>query len=178
MCYSRIDYVRNVRRRETLAQQGRGATERGSVPNFQSKIGDRPRCAGFSLVELMVVIVIIGLLAGVATMSVRSYLIRGKQGVARLEIAKICQAIDTFYSEYDRYPTNEEGIAALAAKTNEFPDGLLNKTPVDPWGQAYEYVQPGRNAPYEVVSYGADHREGGTGADGDLSSADVEPAKR
>jgi general secretion pathway protein G len=131
---------------------------------------------GFSLVELMVVIVIIGLLAGVATMSVRSYLVRGKQGVARLEIAKICQAIDTFYSQFDRYPTNDEGLAILAAKTQEFPDGLLNKIPIDPWGQPYQYNQPGRNTPYEVISYGGDHREGGTGADADLSSADVQQA--
>jgi general secretion pathway protein G len=140
---------------------------------------NRPRGShrsGFSLVELMVVIVIIGLLAGVATMSVRSYLIRGKQGVAKLEIAKIAQAIDTFYSQFDRYPTNDEGLAILAAKSKEFPDGLLNKTPVDPWGQAYQYNQPGRNAPYEVICYGADHREGGAGADADLSNTDVQQA--
>jgi general secretion pathway protein G len=136
----------------------------------------RLRRGGFSLIELMVVIVIIGLLAGVATMSVRSYLIRGKQGVAKLEIAKIAQAIDTFYSQFDRYPTNDEGLAILAAKSKEFPDGLLNKTPVDPWGQAYQYNQPGRSAPYDVICYGADHREGGTGADADLSNTDVQQA--
>jgi general secretion pathway protein G len=136
----------------------------------------RLRRSGFSLVELMVVIVIIGLLAGVATMSVRSYLIRGKQGVARLEIAKIGQAIDTFYSQFDRYPTNDEGLAILAAKSKEFSDGLLNKTPIDPWGQPYQYNQPGRNAPYEVICYGADHREGGAGADADLSNTDLQQA--
>jgi general secretion pathway protein G len=131
---------------------------------------------GFSLVELMVVIVIIGLLSGVVTISVRSYLIRGKQTVARMEIAKIAQAIDTFYGQFDRYPTNEEGIAALAEKSSAFPDGLLNKLPLDPWGNAYEYTYPGRNGPYEVMSYGADHQEGGTGADGDLSNIDIEVA--
>jgi general secretion pathway protein G len=124
----------------------------------------------------MVVIVIVGLLAGVVTMSVRSYLVRGKQGVAKLEIAKICQAIDTFYSQFDRYPTNDEGLAILAQKTDAFPDGLLNKLPVDPWGHTYEYNQPGRNGPYEVISYGADHREGGTGAEADLSNMDVAQA--
>src|SRR5579872_7562448 len=87
----------------------------------------------FSLVELMVVIVIIGLLAGVATISVRSYLVRGKQNVARLEISKICQALETFYGHFDHYPTAEEGIAALATKSDAFPDGLLNKVPLDPW---------------------------------------------
>lgn len=128
---------------------------------------------GFTLVELMVVIVIIGLLAGVVTVSVRSYLIRSRQNVAKLEIAKICQALDTFYSQYDQYPTNEKGITALTEKSKAFPDGLLNKMPVDPWGHPYEYQTPGRNGIYEVRSYGADHREGGTGADTDISSDDL-----
>jgi general secretion pathway protein G len=128
---------------------------------------------GFSLPELMVVIVIIGLLAGVATISVRSYLVRGKQNIAKMEIAKICEALDAFYAHYDRYPTAEEGIAALAAKTTAFPDGLLSKVPKDPWGYPYEYVVPGGSGPYEVVCYGGDHRQGGTGGDADISSVDL-----
>lgn len=127
---------------------------------------------GFTLVELMVVIVIIGLLAGVVTMSVRSYLIRSRQNVAKLEIAKICQALDTFYSHFDKYPANEKGIGALTEKSTAFPEGLLNKMPLDPWGHPYEYQSPGRKGAYEVISYGADHREGGTGADTDISSDD------
>lgn len=142
-----------------------------------SKRWCRPKRAGFSLVEIMVVIVIIGLLSGVVTVSVRTYLIKGKQTVARMEIAKVAQAIDTFYGHFDRYPTNEEGIGVLAQKTDAFPDGLLNKLPVDPWGYAYEYNYPGRNGPYDLVSYGADHAEGGTGADADLTSVDVEVAR-
>lgn len=122
----------------------------------------------------MVVIVIIGLLAGTVTISVRSYLIRGKQSVARVEIAKICLAIDTFYSEYDRYPTSDEGIAILLEKNDAFADGLLSKQPVDPWKRPYEYIYPGNSTPYEVICYGADHQEGGTGADKDLSNADVQ----
>ncbi|HXY33207.1 MAG TPA: type II secretion system major pseudopilin GspG [Planctomycetaceae bacterium] len=131
------------------------------------------RRSAFSLVELMVVIVIMGLLAGVATISVRTYLIRGKQNVARLEISKICQAIDTFYGQFDRYPTPDEGIAILATKSDAFPDGLLSKPPIDPWGHPYEYLVPGRSGPYEVICYGADHREGGSGADADISSSDL-----
>jgi general secretion pathway protein G len=127
----------------------------------------------FSLVELMVVIVIIGLLAGVSTISVRTYLIHSKQNVAKLEISKICQALDTFYGQFDRYPTADEGIAVLGSKSDAFPDGLMNKVPVDPWGHPYEYLCPGRTGPYEVICYGADHREGGTGADADFSSSDL-----
>lgn len=128
------------------------------------------RRGGFTLAELMVVIVIIGLLAGVVTISVRSYLTRSRQNVAKMEIAKICQALDTFYSQYDRYPSNDKGLAALTEKTAAFTDGLLTKLPVDPWGNPYEYQSPGRKGPYEVIAYGADHREGGTGADADISS--------
>jgi general secretion pathway protein G len=124
----------------------------------------------------MVVIVIIGLLSGVVTVSVRSYLTRGKQTVARVEIAKIAQAIDTFYSHFNRYPTNEEGLSVLLEKTDAFPDGLINKLPIDPWGHAYEYNYPGHEAPYDLVSYGADHQEGGTGAEADLSNTEVEVA--
>jgi general secretion pathway protein G len=134
----------------------------------------RRRCrAGFSLPELMVVIVIIGLLAGVATISVRTYLVRGKQNIAKMEIAKICEALDAFYAHYDRYPTSEEGIAVLAAKTSAFPDGLLSKVPNDPWGYPYEYVVPGSSGPYEVICYGGDHRQGGSGGDADISSVNL-----
>jgi len=129
---------------------------------------------GFTLVELMVVIVIIGLLAGAVTMSVRSYLIRGKQSVARMEIAKICQALETYYAVHDRFPSTENGIAELAEDSEEFPDGLLNKLPKDPWGNAYVYQQPGRDGPYEVICYGADKQEGGEKADKDISSEEIE----
>lgn len=133
---------------------------------------DRRRAA-FSLVELMVVIVIIGLLASVVTFSVRSYLIRSKQNVAKLEISKMSQAIETFYTSFDRYPTNEEGLAVLAAELEEYPDGLLSFVPDDPWGHAYEYVSPGRTEAFDIICYGADHQEGGTAADKDLRSDEI-----
>lgn len=133
----------------------------------------RCRQSGFTLVELMVVIVILGLLSGVATMSVRSYLIRSKQSVAKMEISKVCQALETFYTTYDRYPTNQEGLAALAQPSDEFAEGILTFLPVDPWGNPYEYVSPGKASPYDVICYGADHREGGTGADKDLTSSEI-----
>lgn len=131
----------------------------------------RDQRAAFSLVELMVVIVIIGLLAGTATVSVRSYLVRSKQNVAKSEIAKVVQALETYYAEYDSYPTTDEGLDALTEPSEAFTDGLLTTLPNDPWGNAYEYLNPGRDTAYEVISYGADSREGGDGADKDFSSA-------
>ncbi|MCG8651298.1 MAG: type II secretion system major pseudopilin GspG [Pirellulales bacterium] len=128
-----------------------------------------PRHA-FSLVELMVVIVILGLISGVVTMSVRSYLISSKQNIAKLEISKICQAVETFYTTYDRYPTSQEGLAVLSQPSEEFAEGILTFVPLDPWDNPYEYVSPGKTKPYDVICYGADHQEGGTGADRDLSS--------
>jgi general secretion pathway protein G len=128
------------------------------------------RRRAFSLVELMVVIVIIGLLSTVVTISVRSYLITSKQNVAKMEIAKIASALDTFFAQHDRYPSTNEGLKSLVEKSEEFPEGLLTTMPVDPWGEEYDYICPAGDQPYEVVSYGADHREGGQGADSDLSS--------
>lgn len=130
--------------------------------------------AAFTLVELMVVIVIIGLLAGAATVSVRSYLIRGKQSVARMEIAKICQALETYYTAYDRYPPSDQGIEFLVEESEAFPDGLINKVPKDPWGNVYVYLQPGRESDFEVISYGADNQQGGQGADRDITNLDLE----
>lgn len=128
----------------------------------------------FSLVELMVVIVIIGLLAGTVTVGIRSYLVRSKQNVAKMEISKICQAIESFYLEYDRYPTNEEGLEILLQVSDRFPEPLLDRLPSDPWKHPYEYLETGTTPPYEVVSYGADGREGGTGTEADITSKDLQ----
>jgi general secretion pathway protein G len=128
----------------------------------------------FSLIELMVVIVIIGMLAGLVTVSVRSYLINAKQSVARVDIGKLTQALDTFYTAYNRFPTNEEGLSVLTSKTDEFTEGIIPKLRNDPWGHPYEYVVPGRNEAFDIISYGADHREGGSGADKDIRSDELE----
>jgi general secretion pathway protein G len=137
-----------------------------------------PSVGGFSLVEVMVVVVIIGILAGLVAVRTRSYLIASKQNAAKVEIAKITQALDTFYAAHDRYPANEEGLQVLTQKSTAFTDGLLNKVPLDPWKHAYQYNCPGRKSAYEVICLGADGREGGEGAERDISSEDLEtPAK-
>lgn len=132
-----------------------------------------PFRAGFSLVELMVVIVIIGLLAGVVTFSVRTQMIRSKQNIAKVEISKMMQAMESFYADNDRYPTNEEGLKTLVEETEQYPAGLLSKISDDPWGNPYEYHSPGRDAAFDIISYGADHREGGSGADKDIRSDEI-----
>jgi general secretion pathway protein G len=135
---------------------------------------NRARNSAFSLVELIVVMVIIGLLASLVAIRTRSYLISSKQNAARAEIATIVKALETFYADQSRYPTNEEGIAILAEPTASFPAGFLDKVPNDPWKNPYEYVSPGSNGPYEVLCLGGDGREGGEGADLDISSDDLD----
>ncbi len=132
----------------------------------------RPR-GGFSLVELIVVMVIIGMLAGIVTLSTRSYLISAKQNTARAEISTLVNAIDTFYAHHGSYPTNEQGLQVLTQPTDDAPDGYIRKLPKDPWKRDYEYNSPGRDgAAYEVICLGADGREGGEGENRDISSND------
>jgi general secretion pathway protein G len=128
-----------------------------------------PRRA-FSLVELMVVMIIIGLLSSLVAVQTRSYLIASKQNAARAEIATMVSALESFYADQSRYPTNDEGIEILTQGTKSFPDGFLKKLPLDPWRNPYEYVSPGANSPFEIVCLGADGREGGEGGDADITS--------
>lgn len=126
----------------------------------------------FSLVEIMIVIVIIGLLAGVVTVNVRSYLTKAKQNVARQDIAVIVSSLDQFWAETGRYPSNEEGLGVLTQSTGNFAEPLIKRSDglLDPWGNPYQYTSPGPVGPYEVSSLGADGQEGGDAVNGDISS--------
>jgi general secretion pathway protein G len=131
----------------------------------------RARRAGFSLVELTAVLALMAILASVVTLSVRPIMTKGKQNAARAEIGNICSALETFNTLYGRYPTNDEGLAILTQKTDKLPEGLLKEVPSDPWGHPYQYNVPGQESqPYEVICFGADGKEGGDGADADISS--------
>jgi general secretion pathway protein G len=131
------------------------------------------RSRAFSLIEFTLVLALIGLLAGIVTFSARAVMTRGKQNAARGEIATICTALETFYTAYGRYPSNDEGLSILTKKTEKFAEPLLAQVPVDPWSRAYVYIQPGRGHAYEVICLGADGREGGEGADADIVSWDL-----
>ena len=128
------------------------------------------RRQGFSLVEIMVVLVIIGLLAGVVTLNVRNHMVAGRQNTAKLEVSTICDALDTFNTVHGRFPSNEEGLAVLTQPTDKLPEALLTQAPIDPWGNPYQYNYPGQNGTYDVICYGADGREGGEGAEKDIQS--------
>ena len=131
--------------------------------------------SGFSLVELLGVLVILSLLATLVTLGVQSHLLRSRQKVARMDLAAICDGLDVFHSEISRYPTDEEGLSILYDKTEKFPDGIMNRrsSAKDPWSHDYVYVADGDDGNFLVVCYGADGRESGTGANADITSRDL-----
>ena len=116
--------------------------------------------------------VILSMLAGLVAVQTRSYLIASKQNAARAEIATISQALESYYADQGRYPTTDEGLAVLVEGTATFGK-FLNKIPRDPWKRPYEYLAPGRTAPYEIVSFGEDGEEGGEGPNLDISSENL-----
>jgi len=122
---------------------------------------------GFSLVEVMIVVVIIGLMAGVVAYATTGYMERAKKQRARSDIATYAGAIDSFYLARGRYPTNQEGLAVLVP---DFIKVLQN----DPWGHPYQFVEPGKDRPFDLISYGADGREGGSDADADITNWDAD----
>lgn len=121
------------------------------------------RRAGFTFIEVMVVVVIIGMLAGAVTLKVSSYMDKSKINRAKADIALIVKAIEADSLD-GQYPGNSEGLSNVQVK---------NKT--DPWGNAYQYNSPGQeDRPYEVFSFGADGRPGGQDADADIYSWQVQ----
>ena len=120
---------------------------------------------GFSLVELMVVIVIIGLLATIVIINVMPAADRAANTKARADIATLEQAIEMYRLDHMRYPPADEGLQALIAGR------YIRRLPDDPWGNPYRYVTPGADGqPFQVASWGADGREGGSGEDADISN--------
>ncbi len=126
------------------------------------------RRSAFTLVELMVVVVIIGVLATVVTVSVGDYLVQGKQAAAKAEVAQMSNALSLYHTEFDRYPDNDEGLAALKQTSPTHPHGILQGDLQDPWGHEYVYTYPGLNGVFDICSYGADGQEGGEGGNADV----------
>jgi general secretion pathway protein G len=130
------------------------------------------KASGFTLLELLVVIVIIGLLAGYVAPRYFSQVGRSEVQVARAQIESLEKALDQYRLDTRRYPTAEEGLAALVAKPSsaEAWGGpyLKKAVPMDPWGRAYVYRVPGEKAEFQLLSYGRDGKPGGNGEDADI----------
>lgn len=129
---------------------------------------------GFTLMELLLVLVIIGLLAALVGPTIYQRIRPAKQSAARAQIENFGSALDGFYVDVERYPSDQEGLDALRNRpqgANNWNGPYLKKElPKDPWGNAYVYRSPGRNGGYEITSYGSDGREGGDGENADINS--------
>lgn len=133
---------------------------------------------GFTMMELLIVLVILGLLAALVGPTLFQRINPAKQSVARTQIENFMTALDSYFVDTGSFPTTQQGLAALRAK----PEGaakwggpyLKKEIPHDPWGNPFQYTAPGRSGGYEIVSFGADGKEGGEGDAQDVRSWDAQ----
>ena len=130
---------------------------------------------GFTLIELMVVLVIIGVLAALIVPNVLDRADDARGTAARTDITNLMQALKMYRLDNQRYPTAEQGLTALIAKpsTGPVPNNwrpYLEKLPNDPWGRPYQFLSPGIKGEVDVMSFGADGQSGGEGKDADIGS--------
>ena len=132
---------------------------------------------GMTLIEILVVLVLIGIVLGIVGGNFIGRGEKAKADAARIEIGQIGQALDLYKLEIGRYPSSSEGLQALVTA----PAGAANwngpyrkkaQIPKDPWGNEYRYTSPGQKGAYDILSLGADGKEGGEGTNKDITSAD------
>jgi general secretion pathway protein G len=135
------------------------------------------RQRGFTLIEIMVVIAILGILAALIVPKIMSRPDEARRVAAKQDIGTIMQAMKLYRLDNGRYPTQEQGLHALVEKPttepvpNDWKDGgYLERLPADPWGAQYQYLNPGVHGEIDVFSYGADGKPGGDGNDADIGS--------
>ena len=135
------------------------------------------RQRGFTLIELMVVIVIIGLLSTFVILNVLPSQDKAMVEKVRADVALIEQAVEMYRLDNLAYPTTDQGLEALSKRPAGLTrperyrtDGYVKRLPADPWGTSYQYVQPGEHGPFDIYSLGANGRIGGEGLDADIGN--------
>ncbi len=144
---------------------------------------ERIRAGGFTLIEILVVIMIITILASIVTVNVLRKPGEARVSAAKMQIKQLQTALQLYRTEQGRLPTQDQGLEALVAKPASDPvppnypdEGYLDsqKVPPDPWKSAFIYLVPGRKGEvFEIISYGSDGEPGGDGEAADLSSSDL-----
>ena len=133
------------------------------------------RAAGFTLIELMVVLVIIGVLAALIVPNVLDRTDDARATAARTDVHNLMQALKLYKLDNQRFPSAEQGLAALVQRPSTAPlpgnwKPYLDKLPNDPWGRPYQYLNPGIKGEVDVMSFGADGASGGEGKNADIGS--------
>lgn len=146
---------------------------KSSIVNRQSSI-----TRGFTLIELMIVVVILGLLATIVMPKILNRPEQARRVKAKVDIRNIQSALAYFKTDTGRFPTTSEGLEALVNGLNiqgYNKDGYLERVPFDPWGHKYVYISPGiKSKDYDLKSFGKDGEDGGMGDDGDIESWNIE----
>ncbi len=141
---------------------------------FENRRHPRDASPGFTLLELLVVIVIIGMLAGLVAPRYFDQVGKSNSKIAKAQIDSLEKALDQYRLDVGVYPTTEQGLAALNTRpqnTEKWAGPYLKKNvPLDPWGAGYVYRSPGEHGDYDLSSLGADHQAGGTGEAADVQS--------
>lgn len=152
---------------------------------MRNHVSSFPRLAralnrGFTLIEIMVVVVIMGILAALVVPKLMGRADDARITAARQDIATLMQALKLYKLDNQRYPSTEQGLQALVARPTSGPaaagwktGGYVDKLPKDPWGAQYQYLSPGIKGEVDVFSYGADGQPGGAGNDADIGSWDL-----
>ena len=135
---------------------------------------------GFTLIEIMVVVVILGILAALVVPQVMNRPDQAKVTVAKGDIKAIGAALDMYKLDNYAYPSTQQGLDALVEKPGGNPqpknwnrDGYLKRVPKDPWGNEYQYLSPGTQGQYDLYSYGADGKQGGSELNADIGNWDL-----
>jgi len=136
---------------------------------------------GFTLIEIMVVVVILGILAGIVVPKLLDRPDEAKRTKAAVQIKNFEESISLYKLDNGYYPTTEQGLTALVSKpeVGKIPKkyragGYIKKVPMDPWGNNYVFLSPGIHNEYDLISFGADGESGGEGKDADINSWDLE----